>query len=49
MTCPESGLRYRERPAGTLRCLDLDEDAELPQELRTGRGAYAEHKGRSVT
>jgi UDP-2-acetamido-3-amino-2,3-dideoxy-glucuronate N-acetyltransferase len=49
MTCPESGLRYRERPAGTLRCLDLDEDAELPQELRTGRGAYAEHKGRPVT
>ena len=49
MTCPESGLRYRERPAGTLRCLDLDEDAELPQELRTGRGSYAEHKGRSAT
>jgi UDP-2-acetamido-3-amino-2,3-dideoxy-glucuronate N-acetyltransferase len=45
MTCPESGLRYRERPPGTLRCLDLDEDAELPQELRTGRGSYGEHAG----
>jgi UDP-2-acetamido-3-amino-2,3-dideoxy-glucuronate N-acetyltransferase len=42
-TCPESGLRYRESPAGTLRCLDLDEDAELPQELRTGRGTYGEY------
>jgi len=40
MSCPESGLRYRESPAGSLRCLDLDEDAELPQELRTGRGTY---------
>jgi UDP-2-acetamido-3-amino-2,3-dideoxy-glucuronate N-acetyltransferase len=47
MTCPESGLRYRERPPGTLRCLDLDEDAELPLELRTGRGRYDEHKGGS--
>jgi UDP-2-acetamido-3-amino-2,3-dideoxy-glucuronate N-acetyltransferase len=45
MTCPESGLRYREGPAGTLRCLDLDEDADLPQELRTGRGRYDEHRG----
>ena len=43
MICPESGLRYRERPAGTLRCLDLDEDAELPQELRTGRGIYGDY------
>lgn len=29
MTCPESGLRYRETD-GLLRCLDLDEDAQLP-------------------
>jgi UDP-2-acetamido-3-amino-2,3-dideoxy-glucuronate N-acetyltransferase len=34
--CPESGLRYRERPAGMLCCLDLDEDAPLPDTLRTG-------------
>jgi UDP-2-acetamido-3-amino-2,3-dideoxy-glucuronate N-acetyltransferase len=46
MTCPESGLRYRELPAGTLRCLDLDEDAALPQELRTGRGTYGEYADR---
>ena len=39
-TCPESGLRYRETAPGSLRCLDLDEDAELPEELRTGRIYY---------
>ena len=31
MVCPESGLRYRELGPGQLRCLDLDEDAALPQ------------------
>ncbi len=46
MTCPESGLRYRESSPGTLRCLDLDEDDPLPQELRTGRVGYAEHRMR---
>jgi UDP-2-acetamido-3-amino-2,3-dideoxy-glucuronate N-acetyltransferase len=30
MRCPESGWRYREDPAGVVRCLDLDEDAPLP-------------------
>lgn len=39
MTCPESGLRYREVEPGVLRCLDLDEDAPLPRALRTGRPA----------
>jgi UDP-2-acetamido-3-amino-2,3-dideoxy-glucuronate N-acetyltransferase len=29
MSCPESGLRYREIEPGRLRCLDLDEDAPL--------------------
>ena len=44
LTCPESGLRYRETSPGVLRCLDLDEDAPLPEDLRTGRGTYDQHK-----
>jgi UDP-2-acetamido-3-amino-2,3-dideoxy-glucuronate N-acetyltransferase len=31
MTCPYSGLRYREEAPGKLRCLDLEETAPLPQ------------------
>src|SRR5437762_4072833 len=34
MRCPESGYRYKETDAGVLRCLDLDEEAPLPTELR---------------
>jgi UDP-2-acetamido-3-amino-2,3-dideoxy-glucuronate N-acetyltransferase len=45
-TCPESGLRYREVEPGVMRCLDLDEDAPLPEELRTGRRSYDEVLGR---
>ena len=41
-TCPESGFRYREIESGTLRCLDLDEDALLPDALRTGSRPYDE-------
>ena len=39
-TCPESGLRYREVEAGTLGCLDLDEDAALPDAMRVGTTSY---------
>lgn len=39
-TCPESGLRYREVAPATLRCLDVDEDALLPDELRKGSLYY---------
>lgn len=39
-TCPESGLRYREIGPGTLRCLDLDENASLPDTMRTGLTPY---------
>jgi UDP-2-acetamido-3-amino-2,3-dideoxy-glucuronate N-acetyltransferase len=38
--CPESGLRYRESPPGTLRCLDLDEEAALPPALAVGTITY---------
>lgn len=44
MTCPESGLRYQLDPEGALRCLDLDEDAELPAELAVGNRVYDEFK-----
>jgi UDP-2-acetamido-3-amino-2,3-dideoxy-glucuronate N-acetyltransferase len=37
MTCPESGLRYREVEPGVVRCLDLDEFAPLPPGALGGR------------
>ncbi len=37
--CPESGFRYRQ-DGDTLRCLDLDEDAPLPDALRVGALSY---------
>jgi len=40
LTCPESGLHYREIKPGVLRCLDLDEDAPLPESLKTGSTYY---------
>ena len=47
MTCPESGLRYQELEAGVLKCLDLDEEAPLPQELAVGKVLYDELKRES--
>lgn len=40
LTCPESGLRYRESADGLLRCLDLGEDAPLPEKYRRGERYY---------
>ncbi len=37
LVCAESGLRYEEVSAGTLRCVDLDEEVPLPESLATGR------------
>ena len=43
--CPESGLRYQLNAAGdAVNCLDLDEDASLPEELSTGKKAYDDFK-----
>lgn len=42
--CPESGLRYKEVELGFLRCLDLCEDAPLPNELAVGKFFYRELK-----
>lgn len=47
MTCPESGLRYREISPGVVRCLDLDEEAPLPPELAVGKISYDELKRRT--
>ena len=38
-TCPESGLRYQEAE-GVLRCLDLDEEAPLPEALAKAQKGY---------
>ncbi len=42
-TCPESGFRYRLHN-GIVRCLDLDEDSPLPEELAEGRESYRKFK-----
>jgi len=44
MICPESNLRYQVTNA-VLCCLDLDEDAPLPEELAAGQKTYDEFKG----
>ena len=42
MICPESGYRYTEESPGVLRCLDLDEEAPLPDDQRVGKRGYRE-------
>jgi UDP-2-acetamido-3-amino-2,3-dideoxy-glucuronate N-acetyltransferase len=44
MTCPESGFRYQETADGNLKCLDLDENAILPEPLARGSKTYDEFK-----
>jgi UDP-2-acetamido-3-amino-2,3-dideoxy-glucuronate N-acetyltransferase len=47
MTCPESGLRYQLQQIDVgpvLRCLDLDEEAPLPEEMAVGKTFYDELK-----
>jgi len=41
--CPESGLRYKV-VKGVLRCLDLEEEAELSREMSKGKGLYRKFK-----
>lgn len=43
LKCPESGLRYQERE-GRLRCLDLEEDVDLPADLSRGQSSYRNFK-----
>ncbi len=44
MICPESGLRYKEVEKGLIRCLDLDEEAPLPENMRLGQKSYDSYK-----
>ena len=44
MRCPESGYRYEETAPGVLRCLDLEEEAPLPDELSKGTKSYRQLK-----
>lgn len=46
MRCPESGLRYREVEQGVVRCLDVDEDHALPDNLKTGATPYRSFRPR---
>lgn len=39
--CPESGYRYQESD-GILVCIDIDEEARLPESLVTGSKSYRE-------
>ena len=41
--CPESNFRY-ERVGEEVRCLDLDEDKPLPDELSVGSKSYDDFK-----
>lgn len=40
VSCPETQLRYKLNDASELRCLDLDEDAPLPEDLANGITPY---------
>ena len=44
MTCPESGYRYKEVSPGVVRCMDIDEEAPLPENLAKGEKKYDDFK-----
>lgn len=46
VTCPETGYRYLLK-GGILKCLDLDEEAHLPESLSKGEKTYDEFKVKS--
>jgi UDP-2-acetamido-3-amino-2,3-dideoxy-glucuronate N-acetyltransferase len=45
MKCPESGYLYKAVSSDILKCLDLDEEAPLPEELRVGKKPYEAYRG----
>lgn len=45
LICPESGFRYEEKD-GKLKCIDLDEEADLPDDLSVGQKSYQEFKNK---
>ncbi|MFH2108113.1 MAG: acyltransferase [Chrysiogenia bacterium] len=44
MICPESGFRYKEVSPGVLKCMDLNEEEPLPENLAAGEKSYKEFK-----
>ena len=44
MICPESNFRYQEQESGILKCLDLDEESQLPDNLTEGKKNYHSFK-----
>jgi UDP-2-acetamido-3-amino-2,3-dideoxy-glucuronate N-acetyltransferase len=44
MVCSETGWRYKEIEPGVVRCLDWDEEKQLPAEKSTGTRHYSEFK-----
>jgi UDP-2-acetamido-3-amino-2,3-dideoxy-glucuronate N-acetyltransferase len=47
LVCPETGFRYKEAAPGSLKCLDLDEDAPLPEMLTKGKADYRQIKAKA--
>ena len=47
MVCPESGYRYKKISSAMLKCLDLDEEERLPDNLAKGRDRYREVKAKN--
>jgi hypothetical protein len=45
LVCPESQFGYREVEPGILHCLDLDEEAPLPEILARGEGRIPRNQG----
>jgi UDP-2-acetamido-3-amino-2,3-dideoxy-glucuronate N-acetyltransferase len=48
MICPESGLKYKEVEKGVVRCLDLDEETELPAKMSVGMAGYNDMKRKLI-
>jgi UDP-2-acetamido-3-amino-2,3-dideoxy-glucuronate N-acetyltransferase len=44
MICPESGLRYKLDADGVMKCLDLNEDEALPENMSIGKAFYDDLK-----
>jgi UDP-2-acetamido-3-amino-2,3-dideoxy-glucuronate N-acetyltransferase len=44
MICHESGFRYREIRPGLVKCIDMDEEAPLPEDMTTGKMSYDDLK-----
>jgi UDP-2-acetamido-3-amino-2,3-dideoxy-glucuronate N-acetyltransferase len=47
MICQESGYRYREISPGLVKCIDLDEESPLPDDMMVGRASYDDLKAKS--